>query len=101
MQKFERGEVADTVGHFQFNIFKGMSFAFSRDNLLVSGMKVDGKNEWDRINRFACDVYRFRNSGTSECLTACVGLHKSFNSAETILHIVKGEVYPDASFADY
>ncbi|KAH7715164.1 hypothetical protein AAVH_17438 [Aphelenchoides avenae] len=98
-EAFERGEITGIVEHFRFQKFasKGMHFAFSRDNLLVSGTKVEG----DRIDRFEWDVYRFKNASTNEYLTACVGQTKPPHYVESFLHIVKGEVYPDASFSDH
>ncbi|KAH7712682.1 hypothetical protein AAVH_19987 [Aphelenchoides avenae] len=99
-EDFERGTITDTVAHFRLNSDSstGMSYAFSRDNMLVSGMIADGDNGWDPIN---WDVYRFRNARTGEYLTACVGRKTSAYSTGSFLHIVKGEVYPGASFAKY
>lgn len=95
-QEFERGKIADTVEHFRFSRSSRTStnFAFSRDNLLVLEMKVEGTNHWERINNYAWDVYRFRNTSTGGYLTACVGQ----STYESVLHIVRGEIYPDASF---
>lgn len=90
--------------HFQFlqdSSIKGMNYAFNRDNLLVSAMKVEGNRFWGRYGNFVWDVYRFRNAITSDYITACVGRDRSYNYSESVLHILKGEVYPDASFADY
>ncbi|KAH7717309.1 hypothetical protein AAVH_15256 [Aphelenchoides avenae] len=100
-KEFESGKITDTVTHFEFRPRPPteMNYAFSRDNLLVSKMKVEGMNLRDRINIFAWDVYRFRNASTGGYLTACVG--RSAYSTESILHLVKGEVYPDASFVRY
>lgn len=101
IQKFERGEITDTVEHFHFkpDLSSKVNYAFSRGNLLVSGMKVgrsDGENSFPDIE---WEVYRFRNASTGGYLTACVGHNPSID--ETVLHIVRGEVYPNASFADY
>lgn len=97
-QEFERG-ITVTVEHFHLESDspKGANYAFSRDNLLVSGVKIEG----GRVENFSWDVYRFRNASTSEYLTACVGRDTSAYGTGSILHIVKGEVYPDASFAEY
>lgn len=78
-----------------------VDYAFSRDNLLVSGMKLEGKTPWDIINYFEWDFYRFRNASTGRYLTACVGRNAHINPTEPVLHLVKGEVYPDASFDHY
>lgn len=59
-------------------------------NKTDSDVKV-GDNEWD--------VYRFRNAVTGEWLTACVGHETCEYTDFSVVHIVKGEVYPDASFA--
>lgn len=101
-EEFERGEIADTVEHFHFitNSSKGMKYSFNRDNLLVSGMKVQGKC-WGHNDDFEWDVYRFRNATTSEYLTACVGHFKFRYLTLSLLHIVNGQVYPDASFAEF
>ncbi|KAH7660519.1 hypothetical protein AAVH_43697, partial [Aphelenchoides avenae] len=66
-EKFERGEITNTVEHFHFiaNTSKGMKCSFNRDNLLVSGMKVEGKRRWGQNDYFEWDVYRFRNVITS------------------------------------
>ncbi|KAH7696611.1 hypothetical protein AAVH_36317, partial [Aphelenchoides avenae] len=100
-EKFERGEITDTVEHFHFKYGseKGMNFAFSRDNLLVAGMKVEGTDHRNLFPHIEWDVYRFRNASTGCYLTACVGHNPSI--VETVLHIVRGEVYPNASFAEY
>ncbi|KAH7712511.1 hypothetical protein AAVH_20166 [Aphelenchoides avenae] len=100
-EAFERGEITDTVDHFEFatSSSNGMNYAFKRDNLLVSRMKVEGKSQWDPINKYEWNVYRFRNASTNEYLTACVGQSTSAFNAKSLLHISKGEVYPDASFA--
>ncbi|KAH7709760.1 hypothetical protein AAVH_22957 [Aphelenchoides avenae] len=97
-EDFERGKIADIVGHFQLetNASQRMNYAFSRENLLVSRMKVDGQCWYSRFNDIEWDVYRFRNANTNEYLTACVGKDKN----ECFLHILKGEVFPDASFGD-
>ncbi|KAH7720600.1 hypothetical protein AAVH_11931 [Aphelenchoides avenae] len=100
-EEFERGKIADTVKHFQFSTVTEMSYAFNLDNLLVSGMKVEGLKHCARIRNFIWDVYRFRNANTSEYLTACVGLRETAYSIKHVLHIMKGEMYPDASFADF
>ncbi|KAH7700661.1 hypothetical protein AAVH_32217, partial [Aphelenchoides avenae] len=99
--EFERGNISDIVEHFEFklNSSQEVHFAFSRDNLLVAGMKVEGRNNWDPYCDIEWDVYRFRNASTGGYLTACVGRMDSVH--ETILHLVKGEVYPDASFDHY
>ncbi|KAH7718037.1 hypothetical protein AAVH_14548 [Aphelenchoides avenae] len=98
-EEFERGEITDTVQHFVFvaNCKTNCVFspAFSRDNLLVSGMIVEGHSA--PLNDFEWDVYRFRNASNGEYLTACVGRH--IGNVEINLHILKGEVYPNASFA--
>ncbi|KAH7712497.1 hypothetical protein AAVH_20152 [Aphelenchoides avenae] len=101
-KEFEQGKITDTVEHFELrpSFSTETDYAFGRDNLLVSGMKVEGE-QWERINNFLWDVYRFRNAITGGYLTACVGRSKSFDAAVTILHLMKGEVYPDASFAGY
>ncbi|KAH7695336.1 hypothetical protein AAVH_37606, partial [Aphelenchoides avenae] len=99
---FELGEIDSTVKHFMFESPPRirMNCAFNRDNLVVSGMKVEGKSDRELTNWFVWDVYRFRNILTNEYLTACVGQHTSLTYDGSILHILKGEVYPDASFAD-
>ncbi|KAH7697461.1 hypothetical protein AAVH_35457, partial [Aphelenchoides avenae] len=101
-EEFERGEITDTVEHFQLTTFtaKGMYYAFSRDNLLVSGTKIEGNSGWNRIGNYEWDIYRFRNARTKEYLTACVAQYRGYTT-KCILHLVKGEVYPDASFADF
>ncbi|KAH7662462.1 hypothetical protein AAVH_43578, partial [Aphelenchoides avenae] len=96
---FERGKITDIVRHFQFITSSAMNYSFNRGNLLVSGMKVEGTPHWERISNFEWDVYRFQNASTNEYLTACVGRYDEFFT-QSILHIVKGEGYPDASFAD-
>ncbi|KAH7684453.1 hypothetical protein AAVH_41041, partial [Aphelenchoides avenae] len=87
--KFERGEISELVGHFKFETARRIVFRFKDHNKIASEVKVGGY-EWD--------VYRFRNAAIGEWLTACVGHPVSF-SAYTVLHIVKGDVHPDASFA--
>ncbi|KAH7720594.1 hypothetical protein AAVH_11925 [Aphelenchoides avenae] len=103
-EAFERGSITDTVEHFQFSMrsSKEMKFSFSADNRLVSGMKAEGQKHYDRISKFEWDVYRFRNAITGKYLTACVGQHKSPDyKTEYIVHILRGEAYPDDTFADY
>lgn len=79
-----------------------MNYAFNHDNLLVSGMEVEGERRADgRTDIYEWDVYRFRNALTSEYLTACVGQYKTARLTESVLHIVRGEAYSDTSFADY
>lgn len=97
-QKFELG-IADIVEHFRLesDSSKLATYAFNRANLLVSDVKVEG----GRIKDFSWDVYRFLNASTNEYLTACVGRDTSAHGTGSILHVVKGEVYPDASFAEY
>ncbi|KAH7708709.1 hypothetical protein AAVH_24037 [Aphelenchoides avenae] len=99
-EEFERGEITDTVEHFHFkeDSQKGMNFKFNRDNLIVSGMKVEGTDDRNPFTDIEWDVYRFRSASTGGYLTACVGRNASDG---TILHIVRGEVFPNASFADY
>ncbi|KAH7701039.1 hypothetical protein AAVH_31834, partial [Aphelenchoides avenae] len=98
-EEFERGEITDTVEHFLFvaNCKANCVFSpgFNRDNLHASGMIVEGHSA--PISDFEWDVYRFRNANTGEYLTACVGRH--IGNVEINLHILKGEVYPNASFA--
>ncbi|KAH7709802.1 hypothetical protein AAVH_22929 [Aphelenchoides avenae] len=100
-EEFERGDIMNTVEHFQFSTSsaKGMYYAFNRDNLLVSGMKIEGTSGWNRIGNYEWDVYRFRSASTSEYLAACVAQYRGYTT-KCILHLVRGEVYPDASFAD-
>ncbi|KAH7720596.1 hypothetical protein AAVH_11927 [Aphelenchoides avenae] len=100
-EDFELGKIAGTVKHFELHSEKEMDYAFNGDNLLVSGMKVEGREQWDRIDDYVWDVYRFRNASTHEYLTACVGRDTSAYPNNSILHISKGQVYPNASFADY
>ncbi|KAH7704728.1 hypothetical protein AAVH_28075 [Aphelenchoides avenae] len=104
-EAFERGEITSTVEHFEYKppVSTALNCAFSRDNLVASGMKVEGTARWTPINDFEWDVYRFRNSSSNEYLTACVGQKTSrirgIDLIESVLHILKGEVYPNASFA--
>ncbi|KAH7720598.1 hypothetical protein AAVH_11929 [Aphelenchoides avenae] len=101
-EDFELGKIAGTVKHFELHSEKEMDYAFNGDNLLVSGLKVEGGKQWDRIVDYVWDVYRFRNAITSEYLTACVRRDASgYPHAGSILHISRGEIYPDASFADH
>ncbi|KAH7716715.1 hypothetical protein AAVH_15897 [Aphelenchoides avenae] len=100
-EDFERGRITDTVEHFRLKT-PGIDYAFRRDNLLVAGMKVDGKkHEYGTTSIYEWDVYRFRNAATNDYLTACVAHYKAVHFNGTLLHISKGEVFPDASFADF
>ncbi|KAH7702846.1 hypothetical protein AAVH_29989 [Aphelenchoides avenae] len=98
-EEFERGEITDTVHHFHFNTPKEVTYAFSRNNLVASGMKVEGESKWDPVKYFEWDVYRFRNASTSEYLTICIGRNSPKHGTRSIFHIIKGEVYPGAMFA--
>ncbi|KAH7717659.1 hypothetical protein AAVH_14940 [Aphelenchoides avenae] len=88
-EKFERGEITELVRHFKFSTSRHMTLLFKEDNKTASDVRV-ADYEWD--------VYRFRNAATADWLTACVGQERSEYSRRLMLHIVKGEVYPDASF---
>ncbi|KAH7709759.1 hypothetical protein AAVH_22956 [Aphelenchoides avenae] len=101
-KEFERGKITAIVEHFQLrtNSSQGIHYEFNRDNLLVSRMKVEGEHWEARINDIEWDVYRFRNANTSDYLTACVGEDMDDDLGNRFIHILKGEVYPDASFAD-
>ncbi|KAH7716020.1 hypothetical protein AAVH_16576 [Aphelenchoides avenae] len=100
-EDFERGKISDIAEHFQLKT-PGIDYAFRRDNLLVAGMKVDGKkHQYGTTSTYEWDVYRFRNAATNDCLTACVAHYKAVHFSKTLLHISKGEVFPDASFADF
>ncbi|KAH7712501.1 hypothetical protein AAVH_20156 [Aphelenchoides avenae] len=77
-EEFERGEITDTVHHFHFNTPKEVTYAFSRNNLVASGMKVEGESKWDPVKYFEWDVYRFRNASTSEYLTILVSQGPAF-----------------------
>ncbi|KAH7709072.1 hypothetical protein AAVH_23653 [Aphelenchoides avenae] len=88
-EEFERGEISELVEHFKFTTSRYVDFPFIDDKKIASGMEV-GRYKWD--------VYRFRNVTTGEWLTACVGEERSKYSHRSVLHIVKGEAYPDATF---
>ncbi|KAH7715059.1 hypothetical protein AAVH_17590 [Aphelenchoides avenae] len=88
-EKFERGEIAELVKHFKFATQRRIAFPFKQDNKTASEVKV-GDYEWN--------VYRFRNVATGECITACAGYDVYSYSDYSVLHIVKGDAHPDASF---
>lgn len=69
-----------------------MVFPFNDENKTISEVKV-GDYEWD--------VFRFRNAVNGEWLTACVGekQERLDDPHYSVLHLVKGEAHPDASFA--
>ncbi|KAH7719779.1 hypothetical protein AAVH_12730 [Aphelenchoides avenae] len=87
-EKFERGEVSELVQHFKFATSRFLALPFKERNKTASGVNI-GKYEWD--------VYRFRNAATGDWLTACVG--RTAHSHHSVVHIVKGEVSPDALVA--
>ncbi|KAH7719190.1 hypothetical protein AAVH_13348 [Aphelenchoides avenae] len=89
-EKFERGEVSELVQHFKFVTCHKVAFPFNEDNKTASAIKV-GKYEWD--------VYRFRNASAGDWLTACVGREFTHYWRYCVLHIVRGDAHPDASFA--
>lgn len=68
-----------------------MAHPFKDDNKIASGVEVA---DYER------DVYRFRNATTEKWLTACVGQHRSEHSRHSVVHIAKGEIFPNASLAD-
>lgn len=101
VQDFERGKIADIVERFQLATL-GISYPFRRENLLVAGMKIEGRRHRSRSRRlYDWDAYRFRNATTNEYFTVCVGHYKGAYESETILHILKGSAYPDNSFEDF
>ncbi|KAH7723671.1 hypothetical protein AAVH_08777 [Aphelenchoides avenae] len=80
-EAFERGEITATVDHFQFEPRGAIIGTF--DHLQFK------PHAWTRM----------KNASTNEYLTACVG--QSRHHRNPILHILKGEVFPDASFSHY
>ncbi|KAH7709071.1 hypothetical protein AAVH_23652 [Aphelenchoides avenae] len=99
-EKFERGEVSEIVEHFAFLTYRLVAFPFSDDNKTATGVKVETEVR-SSLSDYTWDVYRFRNSSTGEWLTASVSHSHSVHAhwRYSMLHIVKGESYPDASYA--
>lgn len=75
-----------------------MEFPFKDDNKVASGIVVEAEDPWCP-SCYEWDVYRFRNAATGEWLTACIGYPRMEVAwLCSILHIVKGAVYPDVSY---
>ncbi|KAH7719700.1 hypothetical protein AAVH_12817 [Aphelenchoides avenae] len=89
-EKFERGEITQTVEHFKFTAKHRFDIPLNADNMIASAAEVEG-------NSFRWDVYRFHNAASGAWLTACMGRPTGV-CAFYIVHLVKGEVVPDATF---
>ncbi|KAH7702009.1 hypothetical protein AAVH_30851 [Aphelenchoides avenae] len=96
-EKFERGEVSETVKHFVFRAYTDVevAFPFNADNLVASRVAVVAENRWAHVGRYEFDVYHFRNAVNAKSLTAIVG-HGLGKGDGTVLHLLGGTVYPDA-----
>ncbi|KAH7709080.1 hypothetical protein AAVH_23661 [Aphelenchoides avenae] len=89
-EKLESGEISELVQHFKLASRCHIAFPFKNDNKIASLVKV-GSYKWD--------VYRLRNAITGDWLTACISEKRTEFGKQSVLHIVKGEVRPNASFA--
>lgn len=95
-QKFERGDVTQIVEHCVFYAKHRIALPLNAANRIASAVQVvDNRYEWDC---FSWDVYRFRNATNGEWLTACVGAATCCSSCH-IVHLLKGEAFPHATFA--
>ncbi|KAH7702008.1 hypothetical protein AAVH_30850 [Aphelenchoides avenae] len=96
-EKFERDEISETVKHFALHACSDVEVAFplNSDNLVASRVNVTAENRRAYAARYEWDVYRFRNVVTSKSLTALVG-HGRGEGHGTVLHLLRGEVGPEA-----
>ncbi|KAH7666403.1 hypothetical protein AAVH_43236, partial [Aphelenchoides avenae] len=70
-EKFERGEITDTVERFKLTISDRLvSFPFNDRNRIAPTRSIEGGGFY--ASTCTWDVYRFRNAATGEWLTACV-----------------------------